>query len=243
MHVRKAFIQDVPLTPRNKRNPRKGTFCSAGTLHPSPPPPQNETWLRPRLHIYTYIYSIRTACWLNINRNVWNHCTGPRLPSTSSVCLYFLREAPLFTDNWRTQIIIPLQWKIGSYYLKSFAMPLCTLTQPSDCLFIIAAFLPKPTGIRPIPRKVPSLLFFRAFSCPWHHCVFLPELWFVSCLRPGWHTSNTRGARSCLTWSMMFSGSWMLSRHLHHPSWPVRPFFTEMKHWPVLAFGIFSWSV
>lgn len=67
--------------------------------------------------------------------------------------------------------------------------------------------------------------------------------WIVSCLRPGWHTSNTRGARSCLTWSVMCSGSWMLSRRLHHPSWPVRPFFAVMEHWPVLAFGIFSWSV
>lgn len=34
-----------------------------------------------------------TPSWLNINRNVWNHCIGLRLPSTPSVCLYFLWEA------------------------------------------------------------------------------------------------------------------------------------------------------
>lgn len=59
-----------------------------------------------------------------------------------SICMFILpARGPLFMDNWGTQIIIPLRWKIGFYYLQSFAMSLCTLTPPSDCLFIITAFL------------------------------------------------------------------------------------------------------
>lgn len=58
------------------------------------------------------------------------------------LCMFMLPvRGPVFMDNWRTQIIIPLQSKICFYYLRGVAMPLCTLTLPSDCLFIITAFL------------------------------------------------------------------------------------------------------
>lgn len=87
------------------------------------------------------------------------------------ICVFILPpRGPLFMDNWRTQIIIPLKWKICFYYLQTFAMPLCTLTLPSDCLFIIPEFLLSQWGAGQF-QKVPSL--YPAFSCLWHHCVFL----------------------------------------------------------------------
>lgn len=96
-------------------------------------------------------------------------------------------RGPLFMDNWRTQIIIPLEWKICFYYLQSFAMSLCTLTLPSDCLFIITAFLLSQWGSGQF-WKVPSL--FQPFPV----CdiiVYSPKThWSVSCLQPGWHTSH-----------------------------------------------------
>lgn len=104
------------------------------------------------------------------------------------ICMFILPvRGPLFMDNWRTQIIIPLEWKICFYYLQRFAMPLCTLTLPSDCLFIITAFLLSQWGYGQF-RKVPSL--FQPFPV----CdiiVYSPKtLWSVSCLQPGWHKSH-----------------------------------------------------
>lgn len=109
-----------------------------------------------------------------------------------SICMFILPvRGPLFMDNWRTQIIIPLQWKICFYYLQSFAMPLCTLTLPSDCLFIIPAILLSQWGSGQF-QKVPSL--FQPFPV----CdiiVYSPKTqWSVSRLQPGWHTSHaTKG--------------------------------------------------
>lgn len=58
------------------------------------------------------------------------------------LCMFMLPvRGPLFRDNRRTQIIIPLESKICFYYRRRVAMLLCTLMLPSDCLFIITAFL------------------------------------------------------------------------------------------------------
>lgn len=58
------------------------------------------------------------------------------------LCVFMLPvRGPLFMNNRRTQIIIPLESKICFYYLRRVAMLLCMLTLPSDCLFIIPAFL------------------------------------------------------------------------------------------------------
>lgn len=58
------------------------------------------------------------------------------------LCMFMLPvRGPLFMDNRRTQIIIPLHSEICFYYLQRVAMLLCTLTLLSDCLFIITAFL------------------------------------------------------------------------------------------------------
>lgn len=66
------------------------TFCSEVFFFPLPSE-NNPLYFMLILNWgYSHIY---TPSWLNINRNVWNHCVGLQLPSTSSVCLYFLWEA------------------------------------------------------------------------------------------------------------------------------------------------------
>jgi len=104
------------------------------------------------------------------------------------ICMFILPvRGPLFMDNWRAQIIISHEQKICFYYLQSFAMPLCTLTLPPDCLFIIPAFLLSQWGSGQF-LKVPSL--FQPFPV----CdiiVYTSKIhWSVSCLQPGWHTSH-----------------------------------------------------
>lgn len=67
------------------------------------------------------------------------------------LCMFMLPvRGPLFRDNRRTQIIIPLESKICFYYRRSVAMLLCTLMLPSDCLFIIPAFLLSQRRPRPV---------------------------------------------------------------------------------------------
>lgn len=101
------------------------------------------------------------------------------------ICMFILPvRGPLFMDNWRTQIIIPLEWKICSYYLQRFAMPLCTLALPSDCLFIITAFLLSQWGSIQVQKGAKPFPIRDII-------VYTPKThWSVSCLQPGWHTSH-----------------------------------------------------
>ena len=89
------------------------------------------------LQLYTFIYMLHLD---------WAETEMFRITALDydwpPLCMFMLPvRGPLFMDNRRTQIIIPLESKICFYYLRRVAMLLCTLTLPSDCLFIITAFL------------------------------------------------------------------------------------------------------
>lgn len=117
------------------------------------------------------------------------------------LCMFMLPvRGPLFRDNRRTQIIIPLQSKICFYYRRRVAMLLCTLMLPSDCLFIITAFL--------LSQRRPGQVFWGAkpFSC-----LFLSDIIVYSpkthihmlapWLQPGWRTRCTRCSWGGVFWS------------------------------------------
>lgn len=109
------------------------------------------------------------------------------------ICMFILPvRGPLFMENGRTQITIPLKWKISFYYVQSIATPLCTLTLPSDCLFVFTEFLLSQWGSSQF-QKVPSP--FPASSCLWHHCVFLQNT-LIRVLSAGWvaHITYNRGS-------------------------------------------------
>lgn len=123
------------------------------------------------------------------------------LPRTETafpfICMFILPvSGRLFMENWRTQIIIPLKWKICYYYPPSFAMPLCTLMLLSDCLFIIAEWLFSqwwPGQIQKVPRHQQLFPVYDII-------VYSPKApWSMSCLEPGWHSSHrTQGAQVAL---------------------------------------------
>ena len=146
--------------------PQKGILCP-------PLPSQNNPLyfmlsLGPQLHtgIRIYIYSVLIEHKQECLKSLYWTATALLF-----ICMFILPvRGPLFMDNWRTQIIIPLLWKFCFYYLQScFAMPLCTLTRPSDCLFIITVFLLSQRGSGQFQK---GAKLFPAFSCLWHHCVF-----------------------------------------------------------------------
>lgn len=109
-----------------------------------------------------------------------------------SLCMFMLPvRGPLFMDNRRTQIIISLESKICFYYLRRVAMLLCTLTLPSDCLFIITAFLLSQRGPGQFHRgaKPFSCLFLSVTSL----CIPLTHTHtHTSWLQLGWRTRCTR---------------------------------------------------
>lgn len=134
--------------------------------------------------MYVYIYSVliehKQECLKSL------HWTTTAL---HFICMFILPvRGPLFMDNWRTQIIIPLEWKnlllLSAKFCNAFVYAHTAFWLPVYYYSVSA----EPMGIWPIPKKVPSL--FQPFPV----CdiiVYSPKThWSVSCLQPGWHTSH-----------------------------------------------------
>lgn len=200
------------------------------------------------LQLYTYIYicvCINVYSVLIEHKQVCLKSLRWTLTALHFICMFILPvRGPLFMDNWRTQIIIPLWWKTCFYYLQGFAMPLCTLTLPPDCLFIIALALLSQWGssqLRKVPSPFPAFFCLRVTSL----CIPPKTNWSVYCLQPGWHASHatevqhkvqTFGLCPCV-WNNISGPVDTIRLHasivasLSTTSAP----FPVMKHWPVMA--------
>lgn len=151
--LQKHFCMCGSLSKMSKTLIKEFTFCSEVFFFPLPS--QNKTELRPGLQLYTSIYMQYIYSILIEHKQECLKSPHWTMTALHFICMFILPvRGPLFTDNWRTQIIIPLGWKICFYYLRSFAVLLCTLRRPSDCLFIITAVLLSQWGNS---KKVPSL--------------------------------------------------------------------------------------
>lgn len=160
------------------------------------------------------------------------------------ICMFILpARGPLFMDNWRTQIIIPLQWKICFYHLQSFAMSLCTLTPPSDCLFIITAFLLSQWGsgqVQKGAKPFPALFLSVTSLCiPLKHtdpCLV--------CSLGGTHHTQNEGLNTrctCLDCDLLDAPqrALLVVDRVASPAWIVASFLTTsmMKRWPCNGFA------
>lgn len=136
------------------------------------------------IYKYSILIEHKQECWKSL---CWT------VTPLHFICMFILPvRGLLFMESGRTQITIPPKWKISFYYVQNFAVPLCTLTLPSDCLLVFTAFLLSQWGPSQF-QKVPSP--FSASSCLWHHCVFLQNT-LIHVLSAGWvaHITYNRGS-------------------------------------------------
>lgn len=179
------------------------------------PPKQNNSWYfmhKLGLQLRSILIEHKQRCLKSLH---WT------MTALHSIGMFILPvRGPLFMDNWRAQIIIPLKWKICFYYLQSFAMPLCTLTLPSDCLFIITVILLSQWGFGQF-LKVPSL--FQPFPVCDIIVYTLKTQWSVSCLQPGWHTLHAMKVKHKVhTFSLCpLDSKWQMPKSWCHSSGSV----------------------
>lgn len=203
------------------------------------PPKQNNSWYfmhKLGLQLCSILIEHKQRCLKSLH---WT------MTALHSIGMFILPvRGPLFMDNWRAQIIIPLKWKICFYYLQSFAMPLCTLTLPSDCLFIITVILLSQWGFGQF-LKVPSL--FQPFPVCDIIVYTLKTQWSVSCLQPGWHTLHAMKVKHkvhtfslCPLDSFDPGNNQMANAKIVMSFLRISVSFAVIKWWPVVV-QIWSW--
>lgn len=136
---------------------------------------------------YSYTY---TPSWLNINRNVWNRCAGPRLPPPLHLYVYTSCKRPSIYGQLKNTNNHPPPVKnlllSSAKFCDVFVYAHAAIWLPVYYYSVSA----EPMGIRPSPERC------QAFPSPFPVCdiiVYSPKThWSVSCLQPGWHTSHAK---------------------------------------------------
>lgn len=172
------------------------------------------------MYKYSILIEHKQECWKSL---CWT------VTPLHFICVFILpARGPLFMESGRTQITIPLKWKISFYYVQSFAMPLCTLTLRSVCFYSVSA---EPMGIQPIPKSAKpfSSLFLSVTS------LYIPLKHTHPCLvcrLGGTHHIQQRFNKRCTNsdcalWTCIKGHFWSwtqsdcMPKTWCHSSWPV----------------------
>lgn len=175
--------------------------------------------------MYVYIYSVliehKQECLKSL------HWTTTAL---HFICMFILPvRGPLFMDNWRTQIIIPLEWKnlllLSAKFCNAFVYAHTAFWLPVYYYSVSA----EPMGIWPIPKRCQafSSLFLSVTSL----CIPLKHTDpCLVCSLGGTHHTQQRLNTRCTHFQLCPFGrasrpflvlSDGLPKSWHHSSWPV----------------------